>query len=181
MNPHVPKLVGALVCLCLMAPALAEPVLLLQLERDQSGIHLVSQEVRDMAYKPSRSAQKDAAQGRVHKARAGWLAQIVRADGSIEREVELEDPLAIRGEFAASQPGRDSHNDRVDQSRSSGQFTVQVPVSSGDVSVRIIERKAVQHAAAKARRMASAVDEAGSADSDGDDIKGEFKVKGGKR
>ncbi|WP_148716735.1 hypothetical protein [Chitinolyticbacter meiyuanensis] len=167
----------------LSAPAWAEPVLLLQLALDDQGVHIVSQEVRDIDYKPSRSEARERKQGRVKRAGQGWLAQIVRADGSIEREITIENPRLVRGEFSdRAKPG--DANEYVESTRDTGYFDLQIPVSTSDVTVRIIERKPAPQAGARsATADVDSTDDASTASTASgvrDAVQGEIKVQGGR-
>lgn len=166
----IPK---SLTLLALLASAVAsaEPVMIVQLESSQSGLQIVSQQVREIAYKPSRSSVKAAKRGELHRARAGgWVAQIVRADGSVERELEIEDPRQVRGEF-------DNHggkqNERVDAQMESNVFDIQIPVSSEAVTLRIVNRQARVNAV-----QARSFNPAQAGNGSDEVMQGEFTLKG---
>lgn len=154
------------------AVAMAEPVMLIQLESSENGIRIVSQQVLDIAYKASRNDQKAAQRGEIHRARAGgWVAQIIRADGSLEREWAIEDPRQLRGEFDNKEG---TQNDRVDGSSPLGVFDIQVPVSSSDVTLKIVNRRLASPSPMKARARAAVQVDAAEQDIN----QGEFKLKG---
>lgn len=156
--------------------ALAEPVLFVQLEMNSDGVKLIDQQVRDIAYKPSRSAQKQAAAGQPQPAEARWVAQVLRQDGSVEREIPLADPRDIRGEFYQYKAGAradDEHNEAVLSTQTSGRLEVKIPVSSRGVTLRIVER---QFGIAVHQHNADSTTTNTATRTGTDEIKGEFSL-----
>lgn len=152
----------------------AEPVMIVSFEVNGNGINVVKKEVRDIAFKRDREGEKAKRKGQFKKARAGgWVAQVIRPDGSVESETAIHDPRQIRGEFEQADL---DHNDRVDVEAESGVFDLMIPVTSNEVSVRIIDRKTAkaerraERKATKAmRQAASASDEMSDQPTDFDD------------
>lgn len=161
--------------------ALAEPVLFVQLEMNDDGVKLIDQQVRDIAYKPSRSAQKQAAAGQPQQAEARWVAQVLRLDGSVEREIPLADPRDIRGEFyqykagarADDEHNEDEHNEAVFTTQTSGRFEVKIPVSSRGATLRIVER---QFGTAAHQHNADISTTTTDIKASTDEVKGEFSL-----
>jgi hypothetical protein len=150
------------------------PVMIVQLESTAQGIKVLSEEVRDIDYKKSRSDEKAKNSGKFHRARSGgWVAQIIRADGTIESERAIEDPRQQHGEF--SYAGART-NERVELQAESGAFTIQIPVTSEQVSLRIVDRQAHKTSAAPAMNSSKTLNKTPANVTDEDVVKGEFKL-----
>jgi hypothetical protein len=150
------------------------PVMIVQLESSAQGIKVLSEEVRDIDYKKSRSNEKAKKSGKYHRARSGgWVAQIIRADGTIESEKVIEDPRHQHGEF--SYDGSRT-NERAEVQAESGVFTIQIPVTSEQVSLRIVDRKAHMKSAPPAINSSNTFNKTPANVTDEDIVKGEFKL-----
>jgi hypothetical protein len=148
------------------------PVMIVQLESNSQGIKVLSEEVRNIDYKKSRSDEKAKKTGKFQRARSGgWVAQIVRADGTVESEQAIEDPREQHGEF--SYDGARA-NERIDVQAESGVFTIQIPVASDAVTLRIVHRQS--HAVAESSNKKGA-SSATVNSIDEDIVQGEFKLK----
>lgn len=148
------------------------PVLIVQLESSAQGIKVLSEEVRDIDYKKSRSEEKAKKSGKFQRARSGgWVAQIIRADGTIESEKAIEDPRQQHGEF--SYDGA-SANERIEAQAESGVFTVQIPVTSDNVTLRIVHRQSVVASGFSNKKSSGST---AASVTDEDVVKGEFKLK----
>jgi opacity protein-like surface antigen len=154
------------------AHANSVPVMIVQLESNAQGIKVLSEEVKNIEYKKSRSDEKAKKSGKFQRARSGgWVAQIIRADGTVESEQAIEDPREQHGEF--SYDGARA-NERIEVQAESGVFTVQIPVTSEEVTLRIVHRQSHPVAASLNEK---AVKSASQNVSDEDTVKGEFKLK----
>ena len=148
------------------------PVMIVQLESSSQGIKVISEEVKNIEYKKSRSDEKAKRSGKFQRARSGgWVAQIIRADGTVESEQAIEDPREQHGEF--SYDGARA-NERIEIQAESGVFTIQIPVTSEEVTLRIVHRQSHPVAASLNEK---AVKGTSQNVSDEDTVKGEFKLK----
>jgi hypothetical protein len=151
--------------------AYSVPVMIVQLESNTQGIKVLSEEVRDIDYKKSRTDEKAKKAGKFQRARSGgWVAQIIRADGSVESEQAIEDPRQQHGEF--SYDGARA-NERIEVQADSGVFTVQIPVTSEEVTLRIVHRQSHAVAESSNKKGSKAVNSI-----DEDVVQGEFTFKG---
>jgi hypothetical protein len=150
------------------------PVMIVQLESTAQGIKILREEVRDIDYKKSRMAEKAKKSGKFLKARSGgWVAQIIRADGSIESEQAIEDPRQQHGEF--SYDGAKA-NQRIEAQVERGVFDIHIPITSEEVTLRIVDRQTRTNTSFPHSPNGNA---SISASATNDDIvKGEFKLQG---
>ncbi|MES2824871.1 MAG: hypothetical protein V4732_14800 [Pseudomonadota bacterium] len=161
------------------AHAYSVPVMIVQLESSAQGIKVLKEEIRDINYKQSRTEEKVKKSGKFPKARSGgWVAQIIRADGTIESEQAIEDPRQQHGEF--SYDGATA-NQRVEAQVERGVFDIQIPISSEEVTLRIVDRQSHTSTPPPHLPNGKTSTTASAGVNDQDIVKGEFKLKGNKQ
>ncbi len=156
------------------AHAYSVPVMIVQLESSAQGIKVLKEEVRDIDYKQSRTEEKAKKLGKSLKARSGgWVAQIIRADGTIESEQAIVDPRQKHGEF--SYDGATA-NQRVEAQVERGIFDIQIPITAEEVTLRIVDRQS--HTSTPPPNNGKASTSTSTSVTVEDIVKGEFRLKG---